>query len=72
MLKEKGTITQVGVAEDVAVVLGEVTVDMLAATPQLHQLKILGSSQRWVASEVFRNPFGISLSFFLTILGSLI
>lgn len=62
-LKGKGT-TLVGVVGDVAVVLEEVTVEMHTAMLQLHQLRILGTSHPWVASEVFLNPSDISLSFF--------
>lgn len=63
-LKGKGT-TLVGVVGDVAVVLEEVTVEMHTAMFQLHQLRIPGNSQPWVASEVFQNPSDISLSFFV-------
>lgn len=54
-----------GVVGDVAVVLEEVTVEMHTAMLQLHQLRILGTSHPWVASEVFLNPSDISLSFFV-------
>lgn len=73
-LKEKGTITQVVVVvvvDAVAVVQGEVTVEMQAAMYQLHPLRILVTSQLWVASEIFQKHF-MAPFFTSSILGSLI